>query len=153
MRLDMLPVAAVQTARRFVHGQLVPNQSVHEVESFMVLEDPIAPAHHTQHRLGIGADIRHRVRYACLNTVIVRVESPDRPLLHPPIQTREADSLGAGGCVLDHNAQPMPCWLTGNKNCRSSRRLVNCVCHKDTSKKDENLNPGWLRPKQAQAIV
>jgi hypothetical protein len=71
--------------------------------------------------------------------VIVRVESPDRPLRHAPIESREADSLGAGGCVLDHHAQPMPSWFTDYKYRCSSRRLVNCVCHIDTSKKENRL--------------
>jgi hypothetical protein len=83
--------------------------------------------------------IRHRVGDSRLGRVVVRVESPDRPLLDAPIQPREADSLGAGGRLLDHSAQAMPSRLARHKNRRSSRRLVDCVCHKDTSKKRKSI--------------
>jgi hypothetical protein len=96
--------------------------------------------------------IRHRVGDSRLGRVVVRVESPDRPLLDAPIQPREADSLGAGGRLLDHRAQAMPRWFAGHENCRSSRCLVDLVCHKAPPEKEENSKPGWLRPTKAQAI-
>ena len=121
---------------------LISGRSTPRISSFSARPLAIAPPNHAQHRFGVGADVRHRVRYARFHAVVVRVESPDRPLLDVPIQSREADSLGAGGRLLDHCAQAMPSWFAGHKYCRSSRCLVDLVCHKAPPEKEEKLQTG-----------